>query len=271
MDRTPADERSDDALSHGAATRGAPLRADAPAQLALLDVQTFDARLDRLDHRRRTLSETTRLEELSAQRAELSTRLALARTAVDDLSAEVQKAEADVAQVRSRRQRDQQRLDGGAVGSPRELEQLQHEIVSLDRRATVLEDAELEVMEQLEGAQSTLAGTETELAGLDAELETVGAGRDEAVADLDRQGALARSERDRTAATLPQELLALYEKVRSQQGGVGAAVLRQGRCEGCRLELNAADLRDIALATADMVLRCPECNRLLVRTSESGL
>ena len=65
--------------------------------------------------------------------------------------------------------------------------------------------------------------------------------------------------------------MALYEKLRGQKGGVGAAALRARRCGGCSLELNAADLGVIAKAPSDEVLRCEECNRILVRTSESGI
>jgi uncharacterized protein len=52
---------------------------------------------------------------------------------------------------------------------------------------------------------------------------------------------------------------------------VGAAALVQRRCQGCRLELNAADLREITAAAEDEVLRCEECQRILVRTAESGI
>jgi len=237
----------------------------------VLDVQDHDAQLDRLGHRRRALPAIARVDQLTQQRAELSTRLELERTALSDLSAEVRKADSDVTQVRTRRERDQRRLDTGAVSSPRELEQLQHEIESLGRRISALEDAELEVMEQLEEAQAAVAGTATESAELDAELRAEVAARDEAFAELDREAARLHSERDRTAATVPDELLALYEKVRDQHAGVGAAALRRRACEGCRLELNAADLREITAEPPDAVQRCPECNRLLVRTHESGL
>ncbi len=234
-------------------------------------MQAHDARLDRLAHQRRTLPEAVRVDELAGRRSELSTRLGLERMAVSDLEAEVRKADGDVTQVRTRRERDQQRLDTGAVGSPKELQRLQHEMETLARRISLLEDAELDVMERLEQARAELAATEVESAGLDSELAEVTDRHDQAVAELDRQVALARSERDRTVGQVPDELLALYDKIRIQQGGVGAAALHQRRCEGCRLELNAADLRELAAEPADVVARCPECNRLLVRTAESGL
>ncbi len=214
---------------------------------------------------------TLRLAELGEKRSQVASRVAVQRTEVDDMSAEIRKAETDVTQVRTRRERDQQRLDTGAVTSAKDLEGLQREIVSLDRRIGALEDAELEVMERMENAQADQREAESELAGLDAEMATVAGTRDTELGEIEAEAAALRDERDRAAATLPPDLLALYERVRDQHDGVGAAALLQRRCEGCRLELNAADLREIVAAADDEVLRCPECNRLLVRTSESGL
>jgi predicted nucleic acid-binding Zn-ribbon protein len=65
--------------------------------------------------------------------------------------------------------------------------------------------------------------------------------------------------------------MALYARLRAQKGGVGAAALRARRCGGCSLELNAADLAVIAKAPSNEVIRCEECDRILVRTSESGI
>lgn len=224
-----------------------------------------------MTHRQQTLPDTARAAELGAARTGLASRLAVQRTEVDDLATEISKAESDVAQVRARRQRDQQRLDTGAVSSAKDLESLQREIVSLDRRIGDLEDAELGVMERLETTQAEQRRLEQELAGLDAELAATSERRDGELGLIATEVATITAERQRAAGTLPGELVALYEKVRSQHAGVGAAALRERRCEGCRLELNAADLRELAATDVDEVLRCPECNRLLVRTAESAL
>jgi uncharacterized protein len=173
--------------------------------------------------------------------------------------------------VRTRRIRDQQRLDTGAVTSAKDLEGLQREVVSLDRRIAALEDAELEVMERLEQAQAEQLRQDKELAGIDAEMATVAARRDAELRTIATEVAELTDERQRAAQLLPPDLLALYERVRAQHGGVGVGALRQRRCEACRLELNAADLRELAAMAEDEVLRCPECDRLLVRTAESGL
>ena len=227
--------------------------------------------MDRLAHRQQTLPDTARLAELGDTRSALASRLAVQRTEVEDLTGEIDKAESDVALVRTRRVRDQQRLDTGAVSSAKDLESLQREVISLDRRIAALEDAELEVMERLEQAQAEQQRQDKELAGIDAEMATVAARRDAELQTIATEVAELADERQRAAQLLPPDLLALYERVRAQHGGVGVGALRQRRCEACRLELNAADLRELAAMAEDAVLRCPECDRLLVRTAESGL
>jgi len=68
----------------------------------------------------------------------------------------------------------------------------------------------------------------------------------------------------------PADLLKVYDQIRTTRG-VGAAMLRGGRCEGCHLSLNTVDLNVIRSAAPDEVIRCEECRRILVRTAESGL
>jgi uncharacterized protein len=77
--------------------------------------------------------------------------------------------------------------------------------------------------------------------------------------------------RTRIAGELPADLLALYERAREHGGGVGAAMLRQRRCEGCRIELSGSELSAVRSAAPDEVVRCENCRRILVRTDESGL
>ncbi|MDT9595029.1 C4-type zinc ribbon domain-containing protein [Nocardioides zeae] len=247
------------------------IKADPFAQLKLLDVQALDSRLDQLRHQRSHLPELTELASLAAERRGVDDEARDARIAVDDLSREQAKAEADAEQVRARRARDQQRLDAGLVTNPKDLERIQSELVSLERRIGVLEDAELEVMERLEEAQARLRSAEERLAGFDArtgELETT---RDRTWADIDEQLAAGTAERAPLVADLPADLLALYDKLRAQKGGIGAAELRRRECGGCRLTLDNAELAVIKRAGVEDVVRCEECSRILVRTGESGL
>ncbi|MDN5855244.1 MAG: C4-type zinc ribbon domain-containing protein [Actinomycetia bacterium] len=248
-----------------------PLKADPSAQLMLLDLQQHDSSLLQLDRRRKTLPELAKLEELATGRYELDGRRIEAETSVSDLGRAQRKADGEVETVKARRERDQKRLDQGVITNPKDLENLQHEMEALERRITTLEDEELEVMEQLETAQGDLDGVQAELADIDRQIAELEGTRDESLADIDAKAGELTSERAQTASSIPDDLHTLYDKLRGQYGGVGAAALVQRRCEGCRLELNAADLRELAAEPDDTVLRCPECSRILVRTRESGL
>lgn len=210
------------------------------------------------------------LTELAAKAAELDGARVEVQTRVDDLSREQRKADAEVELVRSRRARDEERLNSGAISNPKDLENLQHELVALERRMRVLEDADLELMEALEEAEAELAEVQARLQEVRDQIAAAEVARNAAWAEIDAAVAEANTERTVLATSVPSDLLALYEKARAQYGS-GAAALRARRCEGCRLELNGADLREIAARPVDDVVRCPECSRILIRTAESGL
>ncbi len=246
------------------------LKADPTRQLRLLDLQAVDTRLDQIAHARATLPQLTELASLEQRARALDTELVNARTALDDVQREVDKAEADVQLVRERAARDQSRLDAG-TGSPKDLQALQHEVASLARRQSALEDVELEVMERAETLGGQVTTLEAARGELTTQLASATAARDTAVGDLDAEGAQVSGRRDGILSGVGDDLVALYEKVRRNSGGTGAAELKQRRCGGCRLELNPQEMNRITAAPADEVLRCEECSRILVRTADSGL
>jgi predicted nucleic acid-binding Zn-ribbon protein len=239
--------------------------------LTLLDVQSKDSALAQLQHRRTSLPEHARITALEAEATELSGQLVEAETEVGDLERAQAKFDSEIDLVRQRRIRDEERMSSGVITNPKDLSSLQHELGALDRRISTLEDEELEIMEQLETAQSRLAAVTKDVERVRADLEREASSRDAAISDIDAEAAVLRRERDELSALLPSDLNTLYDKIRAQHGGMGAAALRARRCEGCRLEINGSDLRDFAAKPDDEVLRCPECSRILVRTAESGL
>ncbi|MET9803968.1 C4-type zinc ribbon domain-containing protein [Streptomyces sp. NPDC006368] len=244
----------------------------APAdQIRLLDVQALDARLSQLAHKRRSLPEHAEIDSLTKDLTQLRDLLIAAQTEESDCAREQTKAEQDVDQVRQRAVRDQQRLDSGSATSPKDLENLQRELVSLAKRQGDLEDVVLEVMERRESAQERVAELTERVAAVQARVDDATARRDAAEQQLDSEAASATKERELVAGSIPADLLKLYEKIRGQQGGVGAARLFQRRCEGCHIELNITEINDVRAAAPDTVVRCENCRRILVRTSESGL
>ncbi|MFF7638748.1 C4-type zinc ribbon domain-containing protein [Streptomyces canus] len=244
----------------------------APAdQIRLLDVQDLDVRLQQLTHKRRSLPEHAEIESLTKDATQLRDLLVAAQTEESDTAREQTKAEQDVDQVRQRAARDQQRLDSGAATSPKDLENLQREITSLAKRQGDLEDVVLEVMERLESAQERVAELTGRVSSVQSKIEDATARRDAAFETLDGEIASVTKEREVIAASVPADLLKLYEKLREQQGGIGAAKLYQRTCQGCRQELAITDFNEVRAAAPDTVVRCENCRRILVRTSDSGL
>ncbi|SCE99059.1 zinc ribbon domain-containing protein [Micromonospora chokoriensis] len=245
------------------------MKADPQVQRRLLDLQAIDTNLAQLAHRRRSLPERAELEALARELSALEDERVRAQVAVDDLDRDIARMEKDVEQVRARKEKDENRLAAG-TGPARELEALQHELVSLNRRQGDLEDAELELMEQRETAQGVLDGVEQRLADARDRRAATEQRRDEAMAEIAKEEEFKRGARQPLAADLPADLVKLYDKIR-EDTGLGAALLTAGRCGGCRLELSGADLARIRGAAPDDVVRCEDCRRIMVRTNESGL
>ena len=126
-------------------------------------------------------------------------------------------------------------------------------------------------MERAETAQATLDALTGQADALLAERDAAAVARDKAFGEIDAEIARTTSERAEMAATFPEDLLKLYEKLRAEHGGVGAGPIERGRCGGCRLDLMNNEKSDIKGAAVDDVLRHDECGRIMVRTAESGL
>lgn len=234
-------------------------------------MQELDSRIARLTHQRRTLPEIAEIEQLHATRTGLEDQVRDARIVVDDLTVDQKKADRDVELVKTRRKRDSERMDQGLITNPKDLSRMQAELVSLDRRIATLEDEELEIMALLEDAEREKERLSGEVAVLDERMAVLTAARDEKAAEIDADLESVRTARAAAAEGLPEDLVALYDKLRDKQGGVGAAPLRARQCGGCRLTVDTAELAVIKAAPSDEVIRCEECSRILVRTDESGL
>lgn len=244
------------------------MKASPEAQRRLLDLQAIDTTLAQLAHRRKSLPELAEIDAVARELSGLEDDKIRAQVAVDDLDRDISRFEKDIEQVRTRKDKDQKRLDAG--GAVREIEGLQHEMATLNRRQSELEDAELELMEQREAAEQALRDVVEKIADARDRREAAEHRRDEANADITKEQEFKAQSRGPLAADLPADLVQLYDKIRAESG-LGAALMRAGRCGGCRIELYGADLNRVKTAAKDEVVRCEECRRIMVRTAESGL
>lgn len=236
-------------------------------QRRLLDLADLDARIRQADQARRTPPQAARVQELLAQRQELSQELSTRLGVRDDLRTELGRIESDVAVVDARAARDAERL--ASVTSPKDAQGLEHELESLAKRKSDLEDAELEIMERLEAADAAVAEQESLIAATNDEGARLSAEAKVVVADATARAEAATRDRSAVAGALPADLVALYDRLATRSAG--AALLRRQTCEGCRMVLSGTDLQAIRAAAEDAVVTCPECECILVRTEESGL
>jgi hypothetical protein len=246
------------------------VNAEPADQQRLLELQTLDSKLDQLARRRRTLPSLAELQALDTRLGRLRDVHAVSVAADSDLAREQTKAEADVDQVRSRADRDRKLLASG-TGSAKDLESLQHELESLARRQSNLEDVVLEVMEKVEASATRTAKMAADRAEVESERGRVAHTVEGELAGVDKDIEFTRGQRELVAKQIPAELTAFYEKLRGQYDGVAVAAIVRRRCQACQIELDISEVNAAKSAAPDTLLRHDSCRRILVRTADSGL
>ncbi|WEK59930.1 MAG: C4-type zinc ribbon domain-containing protein [Candidatus Microbacterium colombiense] len=236
-------------------------------QRILLDIADLDRRVAQAERARAKPSQGARITELVAIRQEQLRELTDLTGTRDDARTELRRLESDVSLVEQRRARDADRL--ATATNAKEAQALEHELASLAKRQSDLEDAELDIMGRVEEADAAVAAQQALIDTTTAEGSTLTAqAKADVAAATDLIAQLGR-DREAVAAALPADLLGEY--TRRAANSAGAALLTRGTCEGCRILLPGTDLNEIRRAPADAVLSCPECGCILVRTEESGL
>ncbi|HNF06009.1 MAG TPA: C4-type zinc ribbon domain-containing protein [Mycobacterium sp.] len=239
------------------------MKADSFQQLSLLELAELDVELSRLNHRAAHLPEQQRYTEIQAEQGVVNDRLSALTLALEDIDAQVTRLESEIDGVRQREDRDRGLLDSGSV-SPKQLEELQHELDTLQRRQTSLEDSLLEVMERREQLAAEQADEAAKLDALQQDLAKTAQLRHAALAEIDDVRGQRSARREELVSGLDAELADLYERQRGTTG-VGAARLQGRRCGACRIELDRGEIARIAATPDDEVVRCSECRAILLR------
>jgi predicted nucleic acid-binding Zn-ribbon protein len=244
------------------------MKADVAQQRSLVDLTELDAETGRLEHRAKNLAEQKALDAVVSEHTDANDRLTTVSIALEDVDAEVAKFEGEIDSVRQREDKDRSMLDSGAVNA-KQLTELQHELETLQRRQSSLEDSLLEIMERREELQNDQAAQLAAIDELQSKMSTAQATRDEALVDIEQTRHRLASRRDHLTSALDSELVATYERQRSN-GGPGAGLLQGRRCGACRIEIDRGEMARITAAAEDEVLRCPDCGAILLRFRDSG-
>lgn len=240
------------------------MKASPSDQRSILDIARFDQQTNSLRHKAANLPELAEIASTTIKANNARDLRIAAETELNDVKRELLRAEADVEQIVSRITRDEARLIGGSA-SPKELEQLQHEVGTLGARRAELEEIELEIMMRVDAINENIAALkaeEAEHAALIAELEIR---KENALTILHNDLDAIAKNRSETINTIDKALVDLYQKIRETTGGAGAAALSAGSCTGCNLSINAVEIKRMADLAEDEVVRCEECRCILVR------
>lgn len=230
--------------------------------LNLLELQKVDSNIDRLEARRRNLPEQAELDNLEERMASLEKAVGEQQAVVDEIASRQKKLDGEIESLAQKIEREEGRLYSGEVASPRELSDLQKEVEGLKRRKSIQEDSDLEVMEEKETADAELARLQQEMDGVRKTVEEGSHKRDVASGDIDRRLTEASTERDGWVPKVDAELLELYDDLRASKGGVGAAAMVDGVCQGCHMTLPRQEYERVS--KAEGLVRCDDCRRILV-------
>lgn len=244
------------------------MKADVWQQHSLRELSEIDAELGRLAHRAKHLAEQQRYDAVQSEHRDANDKLAAIGLALEDLETQVSRFETEIDGVRQREDRDRSLMSSGTINAKQQSE-LQHELETLERRQSSLEDSLLEVMERGEQLQEQQATALQQIDTLDAELTAAQKERDDALVEIDQTRHDRSTRRDELTGALDPDLYALYERQRAANG-VGAGVLQGRRCGACRIEIDRGELARISAAAADEVMRCPECGAILLRIPGGG-
>jgi predicted nucleic acid-binding Zn-ribbon protein len=240
------------------------MKATPAHQALLMQLQKLDTEIAQLNFKLKNMPEHEQIAAIHTRMENTAVELKVVELELEDVTIDLRRSEVDVEAVTSRREKDEKRLSAG-LGTPKELEQLQHEIETLNKRQAELEDGELEIMERHEGVKKRFDELKNDQVGLEKlELE-LNIRIENAKTEIDALIATAAADRMKLAPQIDTALVELYEKIRSGNGGVGAALLIGNKCDGCHLQINAIEVERIKTLADDDVLRCEECRRILVR------
>lgn len=230
-------------------------------QKLLLEVGTLDLAIARAQT---ALSEAEKSQTVDALRSEVldsSERLLQAHASKENLESDIKKLAIDVEMVEARIAHDENKEK--QVTNEREQKAVVQEIASLKNRLSNLEDAELELMEQLEVASAEVVSITQLRTKLNLELEEAIKKLQGETFTISAQISELSSKRQAAFGQLDAELQSIY--ARKEQRGIAIAQTLGRDCSACRLSINAVQFEAMMAEPADHLPTCPNCDALIIR------
>jgi len=149
-----------------------------------------------------------------------------------------------------------------AVKTNREYQAMQHEIETAQKELGVVEERVLERMMDADALAVDIKRAEQVLAAQQKEVEAEKKTLGEELVTVEAALKDATVKRHALVASLPLQLVALFEQVSRARKGVAIAVAtRDGLCSACHVRLRPQAFQEVR--RNDQIIQCPSCNRIL--------
>jgi predicted nucleic acid-binding Zn-ribbon protein len=238
------------------------VKANLQDQKRLLELVQFDLDLVKNASDRAKLLAASDIQIASEKALALSDQLIDARNKVGDLELELKRSENDLELVENRIAKDNQRLS--TTSSAKDAQGIEHELTTLAKRKSELEDAELGIMEELDGVRAELAAAESAKSLAESELSALRTALASNTSSLDEQRAELTAKRVALVGLIDPELAVSYQRKADRTVAVGRLTGRE--CGACRISITATNLEEIVALPAEEISECPNCQAYLVRT-----
>ena len=238
------------------------MKANLQDQKRLLELVQLDLDLVKNASDRAKLLAASDIQVASEKALALSDQLIDARNKVGDLELELKRSENDLELVENRIAKDNQRLS--TTSSSKDAQGIEHELTTLAKRKSELEDAELGIMEELDKVRAELGAAEAAKSGAEAELGALREALASNTSALDSTRAELTAKRVALVGQIDPELAVAYQKKADRAVAVGRLSGRE--CGACRISITATNLEEIVALPADEIAECPNCQAYLVRS-----
>jgi predicted nucleic acid-binding Zn-ribbon protein len=215
----------------------------------------FDGAVARLTKVEAELGETEELIEARQRVDQCRERLHPLEERRKDLDSETE-------EVRGKATAIENKLYGGKMRNPKELEDFQADLTSLRGQLSRREDTLLEVMLELDDAEADLGEAHAALAEVEEAWKGHQASLQETQAKLKEEIEGLEAKRARQIDGMDAAALSLYQALRERHEGAAVAVVERGLCQGCRISLPMSVVQK-ARAGAGLV-QCVSCERILL-------
>jgi predicted nucleic acid-binding Zn-ribbon protein len=223
----------------------------------LLRLQQID---DEIKGSKIRLSQVVRLQSESETLATARKRAEVTEAELHDQRGQQTDLNLELSSLNSKAKRSEDRLYSGLVKNPKELEDLQHEIESLSRRRSIIEDELLEVMIMVDEAEDenaqAIEAVDKIQSGWKQDQENLRQEQATLIENINELSDL----RNQQLEIISAESLAAYENAIRRAGTTAVVLLKNNMCQGCQVRVPENLVKTVA---EGKLVYCDSCGRIL--------